>query len=127
MPIKKKKVIRRTTVKKNVAKKIVSKRVIKKKKKSVNRAISAMPKMPKPLGTITHYFSDIEVAIVKLMAPLSQGDVIRIMGGDTTDFNQKATSLHRDHVAIKKAKKGMIIGLKVAQKVREGYRVYPQT
>lgn len=78
----------------------------------------------KLIGKVTHYFSNISVAVIDLSAPLSQGDEIRIVGGGNTDFNQKADSVQVDHKAVKKAKKGDSMGLKVSQKVREGYKVY---
>lgn len=78
----------------------------------------------KPIGEVTHYFSHIKVGVVKLSAPLSQGDEIRIMGGENTDFNQTVDSMQVDHKEIKKAKKGDSVGLKVSEIVREGYKVY---
>ena len=78
----------------------------------------------KPIGEGTHYFSNIEVAVVKLSAPLAEGDKIRIAGGEDTDFEQSVKSMQADHKKIKKAKKGAEVGLKVKDKVREGYKVY---
>lgn len=78
----------------------------------------------KPIGEIVHYFSKIKVAVVKLNSPLSEGDKIRITGGEDTDFEQPVKSMQQDHEKIKKAKKGAEIGLKVKDKVREGYKVY---
>ncbi|OGZ63759.1 MAG: hypothetical protein A3A98_00500 [Candidatus Staskawiczbacteria bacterium RIFCSPLOWO2_01_FULL_40_39] len=92
-----------------------------KKEPSVAKATKGEGKI---IGKVTHYFSDINVAVVKLSAPLNQGDEIRIMGGENTDFNQKVDSMQVNHKAVKKAKKGNSIGLKVSEKVREGYGVY---
>lgn len=78
----------------------------------------------KLIGKITHYFSNIGVGVIKLSAPLKQGDEIRIMGGENTDFNQKVASMQVDHKEVKVAKKGNSVGLKVGEKVREGYHVY---
>lgn len=78
----------------------------------------------KLVGKVTHYFSNIGVAVIDLSAPLSQGDEIRIIGGANTDFNQKADSMQVDHKDVEKAKKGDSVGLKVSEKVREGYQVY---
>ena len=75
-------------------------------------------------GKVTHYFSDISVGVIKLSAPLNQGDQIRIIGGESTDFNQEVKSMQLDHENVKKAKKGVSIGLKTKKKVREGYKVY---
>jgi putative protease len=93
------------------------------KKKVITKSIK-MKKPGKLVGKITHYFSDIKVGVIKLSAPLSKGDSIRIMGGENTDFNQKVISMQIEHEELKKAKKGAIIGMKVSEKVREGYKVY---
>jgi len=77
----------------------------------------------KPVGEITHYFQNISVAVVKLKGALKAGDEIRIAGGET-DFNQKVKSMQVDHKEVRQAKKGKSVGLKVDQKVREGYKVY---
>ncbi len=45
------------------------------------------------IGKITHYFSNIEVAVIELTAPLKEGDTIRIVGGQETDFEQESKSM----------------------------------
>ena len=42
----------------------------------------------KLIGEITHYFGKIKVAVVKLKGALKEGDKIRIVGGEDTDFEQ---------------------------------------
>lgn len=76
------------------------------------------------IGRVVHYFGNIGVAVIKLSSALSNGDVIRIAGGTDTDFEQKAGSMEVEHQKIEKAKKGDEVGLKVKEKVREGYEVY---
>lgn len=78
----------------------------------------------KPIGKITHYFSNIGVAVIDLSAPMKEGDTIRIVGGEDTDFNQTVDSIQIDREKIKSAKKGDSVGLKIDKKVREGYSVY---
>jgi U32 family peptidase len=78
----------------------------------------------KPIGEVVHFFSNIEVAVIKLASPLVVGDEIRIVGGEETDFNQKVSSMQIEHEKIEKAKKGSEVGMKVKEKVREGYKVY---
>ena len=77
----------------------------------------------KLIGKITHYFSNIGVAVIELSDSLSVGDQIRIVGGET-DFNQQVESMETEHQKVEKAKKGDSIGIKVENKVREGYKVY---
>ncbi len=78
----------------------------------------------KLVGKITHYFSHISVAVIDLSGVLNEGDSIRITGGENTDFNQEVGSMEVDHKKVKTAKKGDSVGLKVDEKVREGYNVY---
>ena len=78
----------------------------------------------KLIGKISHYFSNIGVGVINLSAPLGEGDEIRIIGGENTDFNQKVNAMQVDHKEVKKAKKGDSVGLKTDKKVREGYHVY---
>ena len=78
----------------------------------------------KLIGKITHYFSNIEVAVIELSAPLKTGDTIRIIGGQETDFEQEVGSMQINHEEVKSAKKSDSVGMKVNEKVHEGYKVY---
>ena len=75
------------------------------------------------IGQITHYFGNIGVAVVDLTETLKVGDTIRIIGGEV-DFNQEVESMQYEHQAIEEAKKGQSVGMKVKEKVHEGYKVY---
>jgi len=94
-----------------------------KEKESISAKATA-DKEGKLIGKITHYFSNIEVAVIDLAAPLKEGDKIRIVGGQETDFEQEASSMQIDHKEAKSAKKGDSVGMKVDKKVHEGYRVF---
>ena len=78
----------------------------------------------KLIGKVTHYFSKIGVAVIELSDKLSVGDTIRIAGGEETDFTQTVDSMEIEHEKMEKAKAGDPIGIKVKEKVREGYKVY---
>lgn len=82
-----------------------------------------LPEEGKLIGKITHYFGNIGVAVIELSDTLKVGDNIRIVGGKT-DFTQSVESMEIEHQKVKEAKKGDSVGLKVSQKVREGYKVY---
>jgi len=84
----------------------------------------AIKKEGKLIGKITHYFSHIGVAVILLSGALKQGETIRVVGGENTDFNQKISSMEVDHKKVKTAKKGESVGLKIDERVREGYCVY---
>lgn len=75
------------------------------------------------IGKITHYFGKIGVAVIELSDTLRVGDNIRIVGGET-DFTQAVESMEVEHQKVEEAKTGESVGLKVEQKVREGYKVY---
>lgn len=77
----------------------------------------------KEVGKVTHYFSEIEVAVFKLNGTIKVGDKIKITG-HTTDFEQELKEMQVDHKAVESAKKGDDVGAKVKDKVREGDTVY---
>jgi putative protease len=79
--------------------------------------------MEKSIGMVTHYYGKLGVAIVKLSGDLKLGEKIRIIGR-TTDFSEDNSSMQLDHRAIKSARKGDEVGIKVGQEVREGDEVF---
>ena len=83
----------------------------------------AKAKAPKPIGVVTHYYSKLEVAIVKFSKAVSVGDEAHFKGA-TTDFKEPIRSMQFDHMPIEKAKKGQEVGIKVKDKVREGDEVF---
>jgi putative protease len=109
-------------------KKLKTKKVIRKKtlktKKPAKKIVKKITKPLKKVGKITHYFSEIKVAVIKLSAPLKIGEKIKVVGGECTDFKQSVKSIQIDHKKVRLAKKGKSIGIKIGEKVREGYSVY---
>jgi len=75
------------------------------------------------VGEVTHYYTRIGVAVVRVTAPLRVGDRIAIKG-HTTNFEQTVDSMQIEHEAVEEAKPGDLIGLKVVDRVREGDIVY---
>lgn len=75
------------------------------------------------VGSVTHYYGRIGVAVVELTAPLRVGDRIAIRGM-TTNFEQVVESMEIEHKPVKEAGPGASIGLKVSERVREGDIVY---
>ncbi len=78
------------------------------------------------VGTVTHYYGHINVAIVQLTDNLKVGDNVHIKG-HTSDFNQEVSSMQIEHKDISEAKAGDIIGMKVFQKVHPHDKVYKVT
>ena len=81
------------------------------------------PKANKPIGTVTHFYNEISVAIVRFKEPVSAGTVLHFKGA-TTDFQQPAKSMQYNHESVAKAPKGKQIGIKVKKRVREGDEVH---
>jgi len=77
----------------------------------------------KKIGKVTHYFTNIRVAVLELEDTLEVGDEIHILG-HTTDLFQKVTSLQIEHKPIQKAKPGDNVALKVDDHVRENDVIY---
>ena len=79
---------------------------------------------PKEIGKVLHYFNNIKVAVIKFKEPVKIGDTIKIMGGEGVDFKQKIASMQIDHKKVVLIKKGQEVGMKLKEKVREGYKVF---
>ena len=78
----------------------------------------------KLIGKISHYFGNIGVAVLEITdEPVAVGDKIKVVGGET-EFEQEIDSMQVDKNPVEKAEKGQSVGLKVSEKVREGYQVY---
>ncbi len=80
----------------------------------------------KLIGKISHFFNNISVGIIELAGNLKVGDKIRI-SGSSTDFEQAVDSMQVEHKDVSEAKSGDAVGIKVAQKVKEGDSVYKIT
>jgi putative protease len=78
---------------------------------------------PKPIGTVTHFYGHLGVAIVKFSKPVSVGKRVRFKGA-TTDCEEAIQSMQYDHKPVESAKKGQEVGIKVGDKVRDGDSVY---
>ena len=78
------------------------------------------------VGTIIGYYTNISVAAIKIEAPLKVGDTIHIKGA-TTDITQKVDSMQIEHDAVKEAKKGASVGIKIKDRARPNDVVYKVT
>lgn len=84
---------------------------------------SSEPAKRKLVGKITHYFGNIEVAVIELSGVLKEGDKIEIDNKGET-FEQTVKSMQIEREPVKTAKKGQAIGLKVSQPVKVNALVY---
>jgi hypothetical protein len=117
----------KSKVKASAKKKTTKKRVVKKKivakKKITKKSKPKVEKANKPIGTVTHFYNEISVAIIRFKEPVSLGTVLHFKGA-TTDFQHPVTSMQFDHQPIAKAPKGKQIGIKVKKRVRTGDTVH---
>ena len=76
------------------------------------------------IGVVTHYYSHLSVAIVRIdSGTLRVGDVIHIRGY-TTDFSQRIESMELNHAPVTEAGLNDEFGMKVAAHAREHDVVY---
>ena len=75
------------------------------------------------VGVVTHYYSHIMVAAVRLDVVLSVGQMIHVVG-HTSDFRQRVDSIQIEHKQVPEALGGDEIGLKVVQHARDHDVVY---
>jgi len=92
------------------------------------RRTPSLPAQPAPpgerIGVVTHYYSHLSVAILRLeFGTLRVGDVIYIRG-HTTDFSQRVESLEVNHAPATEVGPNDDFGLKVIGHVREHDVVY---
>jgi putative protease len=78
------------------------------------------------IGTITHYYGHISVAIVQLSDSLKVGENIHIKG-HTSDFTQEVSSMQIEHKDVSEAKSGDLVGIKIAQKAHPQDKVFKVT
>jgi putative protease len=77
-------------------------------------------------GTVSHYFAQPQVGALKLETELRIGDLLRFRG-QTTEFEQKVSSMQIDHEPVEEASPGSEVGIKVLERVRKGDQVYKIT
>lgn len=124
--------------KKIVARKKPVRKAVKKVLKAAKKVFrKPKPKAPKPatpppaplpgerIGVVTHYYSHLSVAVVKLEpgTMLRVGDNIHIKG-HTSDFGQRVESLQVGHAPVQEVGPNDDFGLKVVDHAREHDVVY---
>ncbi len=78
------------------------------------------------VGIVKGYFAKIGVAGIDVEKTLRVGDRIHIKG-HTTDSEQTVESIQIEHAQVEEAKRGDKIGIKVADRCRDGDVVYKVT
>jgi translation elongation factor EF-1alpha len=76
------------------------------------------------IGVITHFFTNVNVAAIKITAgELKVGDTIHIVGAHT-DFKQRIDSMEIDRNPVQMVQVGDDVGIKVKERTREHDIVY---
>ena len=71
----------------------------------------------KLVGTVSHYYSRLEVAGIDLSDKLNVGDTVHILG-HTSDFTQTVDSIQVEHEAVSSAQPGEPIAIRVNERAR---------
>jgi hypothetical protein len=79
--------------------------------------------METQIGTITHYYSHLSVAVLQLTERLVLGETIHIFG-PITDFVQKVTSLEVNHQKVTMVEPCNYVAVKVMEPVRVHDAIY---
>jgi len=79
--------------------------------------------MEKHIGTVTHFYTRLSVAVLNLTDEIHQGDKIHIKG-HITDVVMSVSSLEIEHGKVESAGIGMEVALKVDDYVRTGDEIY---
>jgi hypothetical protein len=75
------------------------------------------------LGQVEDYFAHVGVMALKLRAPVSVGDTIRVKG-HTTDITQPVESMQIEHQPVQTASVGDSVGIKISGRARRTDIVY---
>lgn len=76
------------------------------------------------VGMVTHYYSHLSVAIIRMeRGSLREGDTVHIQG-HTSDFRQRVESMEIDHVHVMQVGAKQEFGMRVVEHAREHDVVY---
>jgi U32 family peptidase len=84
---------------------------------------SAATEVKRTLGKVVNYYSQNQVAIVKLMADLAVGDKIVVIGNKTGIETVIVSSMEIDNNVVETAQKGDLVGIKIPG-IRKNDAVY---
>ncbi|HEY5984667.1 MAG TPA: hypothetical protein VIU38_14470 [Anaerolineales bacterium] len=77
----------------------------------------------KRVGTVTHYFDHLSVAVLALTEGIRLGDTLHFLG-HSTDFKQQVASLQIEHKEVESAKPGEDAAMKVTQRVHPNDSIF---
>jgi len=77
----------------------------------------------KEIGKVSHYYGHVGVMAVDLTDQVRVGDTLHVKG-HSEDFTVTVDSMQIEHADVTEAKAGDSVGIRVAQKVHPGDKVY---
>ena len=75
-------------------------------------------------GEVVHYFDKIHVAILELTDALAVGDTLKFVRTGEVVLEQEIDSMQIEHEQVESAGKGQSVGIKTAEKVKEGAEAF---
>jgi hypothetical protein len=75
--------------------------------------------MEKVVGTVTHYFPKVGVAVVRIGYELHTGDQVRI-SGPHQNFSQRVTSMQIEHQTITSASHMVVLRSETDERTKKG-------
>ena len=89
----------------------------------MRHSTAVAPSAGTQIGTVTHWYSQVEAAIVRIdSGELRVGDRVRFEGA-TTNFEDRIDRMELDRQPIEVAYPGQVVGLHARERVREHDRV----
>lgn len=79
--------------------------------------------MEKPIGTVTHWYDKVGVAVIKLKNKLKKGDTIKVKKG-AEEFEDTITSIQIDHADVDSAGKGDEAAVKLSRRAKDGADIF---
>jgi hypothetical protein len=76
------------------------------------------------IGTVSHYFTKIQVCVVNIEKSLNVGDTIEVRRGNENLGKEKIQSMQINHIPIEQARKGEEIGMKMKAQAKSGDTIY---
>jgi len=77
----------------------------------------------KYIGKVIHFFPKVQVVAIELEGKLKVGDKVKFKKGEK-EHEEIITSMQIEHKDVKEAGKGEKVGVKVSEKIKEGFEVY---
>lgn len=75
------------------------------------------------VGEVIHFYSKINVGVLRCAKPLKLGERVHFMGRHT-DFEQEIASMQVEHQAVEEVGSGDEVAIQVKQRVRRGDKIY---